>query len=213
MSETLTWAGHANACAIGETVIVLDLRADRYWAFAQNEGACADLVDANGAPLRFGASTLEALRARGLVAAPAPPRLGAPAPLGAQAPSPTQLRARASMQGVMRACLWAHWAMQRGRLERAIATLAREKASSGGRDGGAHVAMFERWRPLFPRDCVCLFDSLSLMRFLLSAGAEAAFTIGVRTHPFAAHAWVSIDGTPVNDRLGQAASFAPILRI
>lgn len=59
----------------------------------------------------------------------------------------------------------------------------------------------------------CLPRSLALHRFLLSAGFEAAHVLGVRCDPFAAHAWVEVNGGPVCDSTSHVARFTPIARI
>ena len=60
-----------------------------------------------------------------------------------------------------------------------------------------------------PEDC--LLRSLSLYRFLRSAGVPAEHVIGVRRFPFAAHAWVECGGSPVRDE--RARDFTPLARI
>lgn len=51
----------------------------------------------------------------------------------------------------------------------------------------------------YPRRALCLEQSLTLYVMLRKAGAPAALRIGVRPVPFAAHAWVEIDGQAVNE--------------
>ncbi|MDQ6942135.1 MAG: lasso peptide biosynthesis B2 protein [Candidatus Eremiobacteraeota bacterium] len=87
-------------------------------------------------------------------------------------------------------------------------------ASSRTRRLGAALPAFARAENFFvarraPEDC--LLRSLSLYRFLRSAGVPAEHLIGVRRFPFAAHAWVECDGSPVCDEL--ARGFTPLARI
>lgn len=51
----------------------------------------------------------------------------------------------------------------------------------------------------YPRRALCLEQSLTLYVMLRKAGAPAVLRIGVRPVPFAAHAWVEIDGQAVNE--------------
>ncbi len=51
----------------------------------------------------------------------------------------------------------------------------------------------------YPRRALCLEQSLALYVMLRTAGAPAVLRIGVRPVPFAAHAWVEIDGQAVNE--------------
>ncbi|HEX8645545.1 MAG TPA: lasso peptide biosynthesis B2 protein [Thermoleophilaceae bacterium] len=76
------------------------------------------------------------------------------------------------------------------------------------------LAAFTRAENLFvsgraPGDC--LLRSLSLYRFLRSAGHPAEHVIGVRRHAFAAHAWVECEGAPRLDE--RAPEFTPIARM
>jgi hypothetical protein len=79
---------------------------------------------------------------------------------------------------------------------------------------GAALPAFARAENFFvarraPEDC--LLRSLSLYRYLRSAGVHAEHLIGVRRFPFAAHAWVECDGAPVGDE--HARDFTPLARI
>lgn len=51
----------------------------------------------------------------------------------------------------------------------------------------------------FPARILCLDQSLILFFFLRRRGLLPTFRIGVRPLPFAAHAWVELDGTPLNE--------------
>jgi Transglutaminase-like superfamily len=57
-----------------------------------------------------------------------------------------------------------------------------------------------------PRDC--LPRSLALFRFLASEGHPVTHHIGIRRHPFSAHAWVAINGETLLDI--DAAAFTAI---
>lgn len=114
---------------------------------------------------------------------------------------------------VLVAGVWASRALRRLENAVAILRLTKDRQTQTAHADAVALTVFEKWRPLIPRPYVCLFDSLALMHFLLARGVRAEFTIGARTRPFAAHAWVSIEGLPVNDRLGQAGSFHSLLRV
>ena len=51
----------------------------------------------------------------------------------------------------------------------------------------------------FPGRAVCLEQSLALYVLLLRRGVPAELRLGVQAYPFYAHAWVELDGEPVND--------------
>lgn len=62
----------------------------------------------------------------------------------------------------------------------------------------------------YPRRALCLEQSLALFVTLRRAGAPAVLRIGVRPVPFAAHAWVELNGQAVNepdDFIGQLVPF------
>jgi hypothetical protein len=59
----------------------------------------------------------------------------------------------------------------------------------------------------------CLVRSLSLYRFLRSAGIPAQHVIGARRFPFQAHAWVECDGEEVLDDRQRRERFTPLARL
>jgi hypothetical protein len=59
----------------------------------------------------------------------------------------------------------------------------------------------------------CLVRSLALFSVLRNRDIAAQFVIGVRTQPFAAHAWVQYDGTVLNDGVEQVSCYTPILAL
>jgi hypothetical protein len=50
---------------------------------------------------------------------------------------------------------------------------------------------------LLPSDSRCLFRSLTLLCLLERRGISQTLVIAVRPQPFAAHAWVEVEGRPV----------------
>lgn len=74
------------------------------------------------------------------------------------------------------------------------------------------VAAYLRLRPfVFTAHDKCLFDSLTLTRFLASQGMTASWVIGVRTRPFGAHSWVQSGPLVLNDLHEHVSGFTPIL--
>ncbi len=63
---------------------------------------------------------------------------------------------------------------------------------------------------LYPGRALCLEQSLVLYYLLRSAGIAATFRLGVRPHPFAAHAWVEYGGAPLNDESDHIRQFIPL---
>ena len=94
------------------------------------------------------------------------------------------------------------------RTRRALERLARrggERAT--GERGSIDAVLVAReakavaWAAAFyPGRALCLEQSLALYLRLRRAAVPASFHLGVQPHPFAAHAWVSVGGEPVNER-------------
>lgn len=59
----------------------------------------------------------------------------------------------------------------------------------------------------------CLALSFAMARTCLASGCDAQLTIGIKLRPFEAHAWVSIDGIVISDRLDNVRPFAAVLVI
>lgn len=59
----------------------------------------------------------------------------------------------------------------------------------------------------------CLPCSIAVMRQCLAANIAAQLSIGVKLHPFGAHAWVAADGIVLTDRLELVRPFTPLLII
>jgi hypothetical protein len=57
----------------------------------------------------------------------------------------------------------------------------------------------------------CLLRSLSLQRFLRSAGYASEHVIGVKIYPFNAHAWVEYQGEPIFNDIATTSTYARIL--
>jgi hypothetical protein len=66
-------------------------------------------------------------------------------------------------------------------------------------------------RPWYPRNYLCLFDSLALTLFLLHRGIRAQWIFGVREEPFAAHCWVQYDALVLNEHLDKTRVYTPIM--
>jgi hypothetical protein len=62
-----------------------------------------------------------------------------------------------------------------------------------------------------PNDC--LPRSLAIYRILKYAGLQPEHRIGVRLHPFEAHAWVECEGRVIRDTLPYVREFAVIARL
>lgn len=56
----------------------------------------------------------------------------------------------------------------------------------------------------------CLLDSLTTHDFLSRYGIASWMVVGVKTCPFAAHAWVQVNGCVINDKADVVRGYTPI---
>ncbi|WP_169818223.1 lasso peptide biosynthesis B2 protein [Shimazuella kribbensis] len=59
----------------------------------------------------------------------------------------------------------------------------------------------ERAKRLFLSRTACLEQSLALFLFVASYNKKVDWCVGVRLAPFVSHAWIEIEGIPVNEPL------------
>lgn len=73
--------------------------------------------------------------------------------------------------------------------------------------------IFHGMRLFYSRDCVCMFDSLSLLNFLARHDVFPDWVFGVATDPFIAHCWLQKDELVLNDTVDRVSQFSPIMRV
>ncbi|HUF51662.1 MAG TPA: lasso peptide biosynthesis B2 protein [Longimicrobiales bacterium] len=112
---------------------------------------------------------------------------------------------RATPPGVFRCLVLLAVADAATRLIGLRRTLALARRLGRGRGSGA-AALVDRTAhnvavaaAFYPRRARCLEQSLILFVLLRRRGERAELKLGVRPLPFYAHAWVEIDGVPVNE--------------
>jgi hypothetical protein len=96
------------------------------------------------------------------------------------------------------------WLLHSQSPEDAVATLRRSRRRHVGYDRDDELiigwrlahAVHVTLRPL-PTDVRCLFRSLTLLSLMERRDIGTKLVIGVRPQPFAAHAWVELDGHPL----------------
>lgn len=87
-------------------------------------------------------------------------------------------------------------ALRRLVMESAVAQL---EAKGAALDWKPRCDQLERAAAFYYKHPWCLQRSAALAYFLKASGAHATLVVGCRRIPFAAHAWVEIDGQVVND--------------
>jgi hypothetical protein len=75
------------------------------------------------------------------------------------------------------------------------------------------VNVYTRLRPLFPRNFLCLFDSLSLLEFLARYNFFPDMVFAVRVDPWSAHCWLQYGTVSLNQDWNEARSYLPIMVI
>lgn len=208
---------HVSFALVGDRVVFLDLREDRYVmldpdtasafeALRCSPDGCASLMHA------------EILIGTGLFRAVAEPCQHRPAqPPHPESDLPVDL-------GTPRLTDWVRvlilllrfrFALQHQSLERII---LRRRSKSLGRSGEAPVDFtlalarrFQRARGLIPIPPTCLQDSLALQDWLSARGAPSSLVFGVQLEPFSAHSWVQLGGIVLNDAPDRVLTYTPIL--
>lgn len=59
----------------------------------------------------------------------------------------------------------------------------------------------------YPKRAYCLQRSFAMTYLLRRAGLPAQLVIGAKKLPFKAHAWVEVDGVPINETLDVKANY------
>ncbi len=75
------------------------------------------------------------------------------------------------------------------------------------------TAVFGRLRPWYPRDYLCLFDSLALVEFLARRGQYPDWVFAVHVQPWGAHCWVQAERNLLNEGTEFAGQFTPIMAV
>jgi hypothetical protein len=214
---------------VNERCVILDVASDCYLQVsAEQFSALLPFVDPTVSGLRqTGRNEIPAelttfagdlLAANVLTTSPVPtPRIAAPS-----LPKPTSLvstvaqkrrvkQALPELAPFLRACIAADYYLRSTSLSRFSAHVSKRKlklapkAPSDSLDREVKLTrIYHSLRPFYPRDYLCLFDSLALIEFLAHWNIFPNWVFGVIIDPFTAHCWVQ-DGSVV---LSDTASFS-----
>lgn len=214
-------ADHVRAVAVENLVVILDLRDGEYllldrsdaalWtklidgSASADERACSGRIDAEQ-------DFLEACRQSGLIVPAATVVVDSEALPSAPARPANAFQA-------WRCLLSAHRRIRRMEFAGLYAqcrTIAATRHHGWISDLQHAVRCFRRAENFAPsrkgqKDC--LPRSLALFGYLRSAGFRVEHVIGVRAYPFAAHAWVELNGRPVLDQDAYLEQFTVIARL
>lgn len=73
------------------------------------------------------------------------------------------------------------------------------------------VASFHHARLQLPVEPTCLLDTIAITKFLSRRGVSAQMVIGVKLNPFSAHCWAQSNQIVLNETLGDAVAYTPIM--
>jgi hypothetical protein len=231
-------SNHAFLCTAGNHCIILDLKQDQY-LFADGRRLCAlgphldgwehctqtssvDAVDPTPDVVGFA----DELATRGILTIER--RHGKPArPLILSKPA-NALRAVACSAGwpmarflhFWRAASCANSRLKHESMESIVDAVQRRKHAASVRSSPFDfhrarvlVAQFDTLRPFFPRQYVCLFDSLALLEFLSRFALYPTWVFAVIPEPFEAHCWLQHGDVVLNDSVEEVTKFTPIMAI
>jgi hypothetical protein len=206
-------APHIHLAAVGDDVVLLDLRADSYLCIPEGVAQLAPSPD-RGRLSPSDPDILAALRDAGLLAdAPHVHRNPLPTlpyadfgPLEEAAPRAVEILRLA-------ACLWDLVRRYRGQPLGAIVAFA-AKGPTPDPAAAPEVLrlarLFHRLAPWLPISRKCLVRSFVLLRFLQRSGLNARWVFGVRTWPFGAHCWLQLGDVVLDDAPERLAAYEPI---
>ena len=230
---------HVHACATPDSVILLDVRHDRYVGISLSEASrLAELVSdwprcptatppCDHTPVDELAATLqhEGL----LVTNPSSdscPRALSLTTTRSLTSIGYDLQGHATIQALdvlrfLSACIATKMALKHGTLEAALMRVQKRKSARGRCETSFDVSLatqlvckFMRLRVYaYSAKDACLFHALCLMDFLAKYGVFPTFVIGVKTSPFAAHSWVQHDGYVLDATPEEVCFYTPIFAV
>lgn len=206
-------------CEVGERIIFLDIRADRYFGLGTTAEA-AFRRSVAGPPVTEDDPATARLLASGLLVNGAPsapracviPAVASESLLDLDRPATGMPSLLGACGALIRAHLALRWIGLAAALDGVTAHRARQRPVGRASERLSEVAAaFDLTTRLTRSHDRCLVRSIAIMHRLASLGVVAELVIGVRLRPFAAHSWVQQGPRLVSDRLDQVRSYTPIL--
>jgi hypothetical protein len=212
---------HVSFAIVEDRALFLDLRRDRYFGLQPDAARAFEILRADPAGVVTDSPSAAALLATGLVSeADEPGAFLEPRIPPAEFELERDSGLRATPHDVVETAFLvarSRRALRSRRLDRILEEhRSRGVDPSSGRPAEQGLALAQRFR--CARDWVpvrssCLQDSLALHDWLARRGALAQLVLAVKLNPFAAHCWVQLGQTVLNDAPDRIAAFTPILVI
>lgn len=222
-------APHVHFCCRGDAFVFLDLRQDDYTLVNGNAAtALQQLLQGqldNSRP-ELAAALKELLdggllttdRRAGKNIRSTRTELALEPLLDSEAQSPTSLRISHLYRFVV-ACTTASARLRWGRIEDTVKAVERRKARRSSHTqvdlnkARELTSAFRTLRALFPRNYLCLYDSLALLEFLARFDVHPTWVFGIKLEPWAAHCWVQHGQFVFNEGVEEAAAYTPIMAV
>jgi Transglutaminase-like superfamily len=220
---------HVHFCFRGDSAIILNLREDAYMlatgatvealrclsAVSEIEASSSGVLDGINDLVDSGVITAQAVEGRNV----APTTFDFPrAPLiDAEAASAEGVSVGHILRFI-RACAIAAARIRWGRLESTVRAVANRRSSlplQSSMDferARELTVVFKTLRAYFPKNYLCLYDSLALIEFLAQYGVYPSWIFGVRLDPWGAHCWVQEQGVVFEDDIEEVSSYTPVLQ-
>ncbi len=217
-------------CQVNDQCVLLDVEGDRYLQmparqlrallpFVELGSEATSGLQVGAVPAELSELADELLAADVLRSVPADkaraanPRLPAPTTLvSGGRPLPKAGHMLRALPNFLLACATADYLLRRGSLAQILSRVSERKLKSPkGRPCAiaaravALTRIFHALRPFYPRDYLCLFDSLALIEFLAHWQIKPNWAFGVTIDPFKAHCWVQEGATVLSDSLNFAS--------
>jgi len=233
LSPSIQW------CFVNERCVILDVDKDRYLQVSARDFASilsylpSDRYDPHTpspdvlpATLRAAADELLAASVLTLSPPSTPRQHSPPTPRPTEfrptPPTSTSLfRVMAALPEFALACATADYCLRYLSLKRITMRIIERKRTHSNptptllREQAIALAhCYRRLRPFYPRNYLCLFDSLALLEFLAIWGIYPSLVFGVIVDPFLAHCWVQYDNAVLCDTACSASRwYSPIMAI
>lgn len=204
-------------CEVGGQLLFLDVRRDRYFCLSEASEAAFRRLALGTEPVAADAAALAGMIGDRLLLPGAPPRPCPPVPRP-QHSLVEQIEGSSSFAATLRAIADLTRARAALRLLGLARTLGSLPPARRGADTATHLtramavaSAYQQASLLVSALDRCLPRSIAVASRCRRLGLPVALILGVRLQPFAAHCWVQLNETIVNDRLDKVRHFTPIL--
>ncbi len=209
-------------CIANHRVVLLDLKADRYFGLPLKADAAFQKLAAGHHMDEADLEALEPFVRNGLLQAGSE-KVNEPKRPPLVAPTSSAVDAVSGSGGLLPMIeavairLRATKSLKRHSLHAAITDIQQRKASQASQNNPSYdmiaptLGAFLLTRRLMPTHDRCLPWSIAMADYLSRRRCFPDLVIGVKMKPFAAHAWIQLEDRVLSDRLDEVLPYTPIL--